>query len=385
MTIYHELGTRPVINACGIYTDLGGAILSPTVWRAMTEANSTFADIPDLLNSSGRLVAGWLEVRAARITPGASAAIALATAACLTHGHGEASERLPDTTGLARTEVVLQRAHRYKYDRLVRLAGARLVVADDDEQGPEAALRSAIGSRTAAVLFPAHLDGTPGSLSLDATIAAAQGEGVPVIVDAAYQVEPPSLMRTFTDRGADLVCFSAKYFRGPNGGGIVVGRADLIAAVAAVDFTRHEAGPWLRFGRAFKLDRQVIVGTIAALREWLDMDHARRLVMYADRVDALRDGLIDIDEVSLEPICFTMGETYEPNPVNALYVRLDPRSGRSASAIAAALREGDPSIRTIVEHDGLAIVVETLEDADIPVVVEALRSALATAEVRGES
>jgi L-seryl-tRNA(Ser) seleniumtransferase len=385
MTIYHELGIRPAINACGIYTDLGGAILSPAVWRAMSEANASFADIPDLLNSSGRMVAGWLEVRAARVTPGASAGIALATAACLTRGDGEASERLPDTTGLARTEVVIGRAHRYKYDRLVRLAGARLVVADDDDQGPEAALRAAIGSRTVAVLFPAHLDGVPGSVGLDETIALAQAEGVPVIVDAAYQVEPPSLMRTFTDRGADLACFSAKYFRGPNAGGIVVGRADLIAAVAAVDFTRHEAGPWLRFGRAFKLDRQVIVGTVAALREWLDQDHAARLAGYADKVDALRSGLLDIDGLSLEPICFTMRETYEPSPINALYVRLEAASGRSASAIDAALREGDPSIRTIVEHDGLAIVVETLRDDDVPVIVDAMRTALATAEVRGET
>src|SRR3990170_829465 len=124
MSVYRELGSRPVINASGIYTDLGGAILSPTVWRAMTEANASFADIPDFLASSGRLVAGWLEVRAARIVPGASAGIVLGTAACLTHGDGEAAERLPDVAGLARTDVIIQRGHRYKYDRLVRLTGA---------------------------------------------------------------------------------------------------------------------------------------------------------------------------------------------------------------------------------------------------------------------
>ncbi len=240
-----------------------------------------------------------------------------------------------------------------------------------------AALARAISDRTAAVLFPAHLDGVPGTVDLDETIALAQAEGVPVIVDAAYQVEPPSLMRTFTDRGADLACFSAKYFRGPNSGGIIVGRADLIAAVSAVDFTRHESGPWLRFGRAFKLDRQIIVGTVVALREWLAMDHDGRLAAYVERVSALRDGLSDVGAISLEPTCFTMRETYEPGPVNALYIRLGPDAHRSAAEIDRILRDGDPSIRAIVEADGVAIVVETLDEADIPVVIDLLRGALA--------
>jgi L-seryl-tRNA(Ser) seleniumtransferase len=369
MSVYRELGGRPVINASGIYTDLGGALLSPTVWGAMTEANASFVDMPDLLAASGRLAAGWLGARAGRVTPGASAAIVLGTAACLTHGDGEASERLPDVTGLARSEVVIQRAHRYKYDRLVRMAGARLIEAGDH-------LTSAIGERTAAVLFPAHLDGAPGSVGLDETIELAHAEGVPVIVDAAYQVEPPSLMGTFTDRGADLACFSAKYFRGPNGGGIAVGRADLIAALAAVDFTRHESGPWRRFGRPFKLDRQIVVGTVVALREWLRADHAGRLADYERRVAELAEGLRGIDRIETEPVCFTMRETYEPSPINALYLRLAAGGERTSADVDATLRAGDPSIRAIVEPDGLAIVVETLEDADIPLVIARLREAL---------
>jgi L-seryl-tRNA(Ser) seleniumtransferase len=376
MAIYRELGSRPVINASGIYTDLGGAVLSPTVWQTMGEANTSFVDIPDLLASTGRLVAAWLGVRAARITPGASAAIVLGTAACLTHGEGAASERLPDVTGLVRTDVLIQRGHRYKYDRLVRLAGAHLAEVGGESGTTADDLAAAIGQRAAAVLFPAHLDGLPGTLGLDETIALAQAEGVPVIVDAAYQVEPPALMGTFTDRGADLVCFSAKYFRGPNGGGIIVGRADLVAAVAAVDFTRHESGPWLRFGRAFKLDRQIIVGTVIALREWLAADHDKRLAANATRVAALAAGLDGLAGVSLEPVCFTMRETYQPSPVNALFIRLDPAMGLTAAGIDAALREGDPSIRAIADVDGLAIVTETLDDADIPLVVDRLRAAL---------
>jgi len=49
-----RLGVKPVINACGIYTDLGGSRLSPGVWAAMEEANRNFVRLTDLLDFSGR-------------------------------------------------------------------------------------------------------------------------------------------------------------------------------------------------------------------------------------------------------------------------------------------------------------------------------------------
>jgi D-glucosaminate-6-phosphate ammonia-lyase len=81
MDILRDLGGRPVVNACGIYTDLGGSVLAPRVWAAMSQANDTFTDMVELLEGTGRIVADLLGTPAARVTPGASAAIALGTAA----------------------------------------------------------------------------------------------------------------------------------------------------------------------------------------------------------------------------------------------------------------------------------------------------------------
>jgi seryl-tRNA(Sec) selenium transferase len=67
--IYHRLGTKPVINGLGVYTDLGGSRLSPTVWAAMEEANRSFARMPELLETSGRIVAGLLASEAAVSPP----------------------------------------------------------------------------------------------------------------------------------------------------------------------------------------------------------------------------------------------------------------------------------------------------------------------------
>tara|TARA_B100000686_G_C16183334_1_gene662067 strand:- start:418 stop:594 length:177 start_codon:yes stop_codon:yes gene_type:complete len=39
-TIFEHLGIDQVINGCGIYTDLGGSMLSPDVWNAMTNRHA---------------------------------------------------------------------------------------------------------------------------------------------------------------------------------------------------------------------------------------------------------------------------------------------------------------------------------------------------------
>ena len=74
-SIFARLDVPPVINASGIYTDLGGSRLSPTVWAAMTEANEHFIDMVELLARSGEVIADLIGVEAARVTPGASAAL----------------------------------------------------------------------------------------------------------------------------------------------------------------------------------------------------------------------------------------------------------------------------------------------------------------------
>src|SRR5229473_548570 len=196
--VFDKFRVRPVINACGIYTDLGGSVLSPRVWQAMYEVNHSFVRMVALLDRAGEMLASMLRAEAACVVPGASAAITLSTAACIAERDGNAWEQLPDTSGL-KNEVIIQKAHRYKYDRMA---------------------------------------GTP---SLEEVSRIARNHGVPVLVDAAYMNDPPSLMKSFLPRGADLVCFSAKYFWGPNSSGFVCGRRDLIEAVAGIDFTRYES------------------------------------------------------------------------------------------------------------------------------------------------
>jgi D-glucosaminate-6-phosphate ammonia-lyase len=357
-SVFEKFGVRPVINACGIYTDLGGSVFSPRVWQAMQEINHSFVRMVDLLDRSGEMLASLLGAEGARVVPGASAAITLGTAACIAGRDGRAWEQLPDTSGL-KNEVIIQKAHRYKYDRMVRIAGGRLVEVGSEDGTTLPELKQAFGSGTAMVLFPAHLERKPGTISLEEVISAARSQGVPVFVDAAYMNDPPSLMSSFLPRGADLVCFSAKYFWGPNSSGFVCGRRDLIEAVAGIDFTRYESGKYLTFGRPWKMDRHNIVATVVALEEWLAMDHEARWASYREKLAAMHSLLADIPWIRTELKYFTMDERLLDDPVNCMTVAC-PGGAAQIEQISADLLAGDPSIATVVLEDKLVVAVDTV-------------------------
>src|SRR5262249_54541743 len=135
-------------------------------------------------------------------------------------------------------------------------------------------------------------------------------------------------------RGADVTAFSAKYFYGPNAGGFVYGRRDLVDAIAQIDFTRFESGPHLIFGRAFKMDRSAVVATVLALEEWLAADHDARWASYRERAERLAA------ELGGTTAQFTLDERLVPESPNSLVLDV----GERADALAAELAAGDPSI-----------------------------------------
>lgn len=363
--VFQHLGMSPVINASGIYTDLGGSRLSPKAWAAAEALNSHFIRMTELLDKTGERIANLLGAEAARITPGAAAGIFLGTAACLAGTDGEKSQQLPDLTGMKR-DVLIQAGHRYKYDRQVAMTGAALSEVGSKNGTRLDQLEAAIDQNTAAILHPAHLDGKPGTLSLEEVVRAAHARGVPVIVDAAYMVYPTELMGDYIKRGADLVCISAKYFGGPNAGGFILGRKDLVQAVSNVHFTRYESGKYLKFGRPLKMDRQTIIAVLIALEEWLALDHETRFATYRRQVAMLDQRLKGLKGFKAEAKCFTMDERFIDEPVNCLLLSFEAKTGdRSAPHVARRLEESTPPILGILEGDKIGIVMDVLQDDEV--------------------
>jgi len=124
--IYKELGAKPVINAIGSVTMLGGSTPIAEVKEAMDQADRSYIPLMELEERAGKAIADMVDVPAAYITSGAGSALALATAALMAGDDDKLIEQLPDTTGM-KNEILIQTRQRYWYDRCLEVAGAKLV------------------------------------------------------------------------------------------------------------------------------------------------------------------------------------------------------------------------------------------------------------------
>src|SRR5438477_12560038 len=151
--VYEALGIKPVINAAGTFTALGGSVMPPEVAAAWVEASKHFVDLVELQDRVGERIAKLLGIEAALVTTGAAGALLLGTAAAVTRGDRKLIPRLPDTTGM-RNEVILQKSHHSCYDNQLTAVGAKLI---DVETAAD--VEKAVGGRTALMFFMNYVEG----------------------------------------------------------------------------------------------------------------------------------------------------------------------------------------------------------------------------------
>ena len=151
MGFYEQLRLRPIINASGTITTLGGSLMEPEVVKAMADASRAFIDMNELHAAAGRRIAGLLGVAAAHVCACASAGITLMAASCMTGTDAAAIDRLPLTEGL-RHSFVVQRPHRSGFDRALLVAGGRFVTVEPTR----AAVEAAVDDSTAGFSRPSH-------------------------------------------------------------------------------------------------------------------------------------------------------------------------------------------------------------------------------------
>src|SRR3954469_9986113 len=254
--LLERLGVPTLINAASWLTSLGGSLMAPAVLEAMQEASAHFVDMAALNRIAGERVASATGAEAGLVTAGASAALVLQAAACLTGADPAAAARLPDAPP-ERREIIIQKAHRNRYDGAWRLAGAKLVEIGIARTTADWELEGAIGPRTAAVAY-VEQPFLRQPLALGRIVQIAHAHGVPVIVDAAAEVPPVGNLRRHTAEGADLVAYSGgKGIGGPQASGLLCGRRDLIEAVweHALNYDSPHAG----IGRPMKASKESIV------------------------------------------------------------------------------------------------------------------------------
>lgn len=370
--IYMRLEVRPIINARGTHTRLGGSLMAPEVLDAMREAAGAYVVLEELQAAASEVIARATGAEAGLVTGGAAAGLLLGTAACLAGADPAAIARLPDTTGLA-DEAVMHRAHRNGYDHSVRAAGARIVEVGYANGTRPAELEAAIGERTALVVYLLSPWAGRGALPLAETCAIAHRRGVPVLVDAAAVLPPAANLRRPIAAGADLVTYSGgKGLGGPQSSGILAGRADLIRAAALNGSPHHSVG------RAAKAAKEDIVGLVVALEAYLRRDHAADTARWRAQAEAMADALRGLPGVA---VAVVHDEREHITPRTE--VVLAPESGVDAHEVVAALEEGDPRV-FLFEPNGptarpnsIVINTHTMQPGEERVVAEVLRAALA--------
>lgn len=374
--IYEQLGIHPIINASGSQTILGGSIVSAGVQAAMDAANSSFAPMGEVLDKSGDMIAEQLGAEAAYVTSGCFAALVLSAASAMTIDNHDNIRKLPDTDGM-RNEFLIHKKLRYHYDKCVTVAGGKLVEVGDEDETTVAQMEAAIGPNTAGILALARAEGTPGTLDIPQMVEIAEKAGIALILDAAAEIYPLERMRTLPSSGAALVCYGAKYLGSTHSSGILCGKRKYVETAKLNSFVGYEDvnGPGYEnnIGRGYKIDRQEVVGTTVALKEWLSLDHEERLQTESQRIDTIARHVSGIDHVSARNV---WGE--EKEPWMRLRLEIDTKAlGKTASDIVAELKAGTPSIwtRPVGESD-IFMTVHTLKEGEAEIVGQRLREVL---------
>jgi len=275
--IYEMVSAKPIINAIGSVTMLGGSTPIPEVKRAMDLADSSYIPLIELEEKAGEFLSDFIGVPAAYITSGAGSALTLATAAIMAGDDDKLIEQLPNTDGM-KNEILIQKKHRYWYDRCLEAAGAKLIEFGSEIKTTEKDLEEAINANTAGVHFTMYEQNTdPNALSLEKTIEIAHSHNLPVLVDAAGQIYPLENFGKYVKMGADFQCIAAKYLGASQSSGLALGTKDMIRKISKQSFVGYEGRRIRGIGRPHKVDRQEMMGVVAAVQNWLTMDHETRL------------------------------------------------------------------------------------------------------------
>lgn len=359
---FKELGVRGFINAAEPFTALTGALMRREVQAAWDYAAPKYVRLDELHDAAGRRIASLIGCEAAMVTSGAASALTLATAACMTGADRDKIRRLPDTAGM-KTEVIIQKSHRYGYDHAVRNCGIRYVEVETREE-----LENAIGDRTAMMHF-FNTNEPVGKIKLAEFAAIGKTRGIPTLNDIAADVPPVENLSKSIKLGCGMVAVSGgKGLMGPQSCGLLYGRQDLIHAARLNGPPNSDA-----IGRGMKVNKEEILGMMVALEVYLKRDHQADWREWEKRVKLVRDTVSSIKGVESE--MFVPEIHYR---VPHVRIRWDENARRLTVRDAIRLlRDGEPSIEVRPNtNEGLEMSVWLLEPGETEVVAGRVRRVL---------
>jgi D-glucosaminate-6-phosphate ammonia-lyase len=364
---FKELNVRPFINGAGTFTVLTASLMWPEVVEALNYASKTFVPLNDLQEAAGKRVAELIGCEAAMITSGAAAALTVGTAACVAGKNPDWIRRIPDLAGTGmKSEVIVQRSHRYGYDHAVRNCGVKMVEVETADE-----LEKAVNEKTAMMLF--FNDADPrGKIKIEEFVALGKKHNIPTFNDAAADVPPTENLSKYTKIGFDLVTFSGgKGLRGPQSAGLLLGRKDLIEAARLNCSPNSDS-----IGRGMKVNKEEMVGMMVAVEMYLKRDAEAEWKEWERRAKLIGDSLAKVAaikaEIHVPPIA---------NHVPTLRLTWEKVAlPLTADDVRKRLREGKPSIEIApnaspakAEKQEIGIGVWQMQPGEAEIVARRLR------------
>ena len=367
MNIYEELGIKPMINAAGTYTAVGGSRMSDETLRCICEAAAQHVDIGELQSAVQGRLAELTKNEATAICNGAASGLYICAVSAVSLKLGKKARYLSNDE-IGSCEILSMNAQHIPYDYAVKQLGVKPVwVGFPNIEGsmtPED-LEAGITENTAAIFYyissPYGLD-TPGALSLEETINMGLKYQIPVIVDAAAQLPPVENLWKITAMGASAVIFSGgKYLKGPQSSGMIVGKKDFMRRVQETNFPNYG------FGRMLKTGREEIIGLYSALKQYLTSDHESQKEFAELSVQTILD-------VFKESSLFTMKRKFPNEAAQPMaFVVVTLKKEIPLERITKAMKEGSPSVFIKAEGDSFFLNPMTLKEEEINLVIDKLK------------
>jgi len=326
---FKELGIRPFINAAAPYSSLSGAEMWPEVIQAMNYASKRPARLSVLHDEVGKRIAQLVDCEAAMVPAGATSAITLGTAACMTGTDEALIKQIPNTKGM-KNEIITQKSHRYEYDHAVRNCGAHFVEVETAED-----IKRAINKNTAMMLF-VYAYQQRGQIKATEYAALGKEYDIPTFIDGSTTIPPVENLSRLIEFGYDMAAFSGgKGLQGPFSAGLLLGRKDLIEAA------RLNTSPYDdTIGRGMKVSKEELLGMMVAVEVSMKHDYKSDRKDKEKWIKIIADRVASIPGLKTE---ITLPEVAERSP--GLTLHWDESTVKITPAeVKRQLKEGEPSI-----------------------------------------
>ncbi|MDA7729608.1 selenocysteine synthase [Flavobacteriaceae bacterium] len=361
---FKELGLRTFINAAGTYTSMTGSLMPKEVTDAISYGTTEYVNLDELQDKVGERIAELLECEYATVSSGCFGAMSIGMAGILTGMDPKKVKQLPNTEGM-KNEVIIQESHTIGYAQALTNVGAKVVKIKTARD-----LEKAINKNTAMLWFlNAHTD--QGAIKWEEFIALGKKYNIPTFIDCAADVPPVENLFKFTKMGFDLVAFSGgKGIRGPQSAGLLLGKRKYIEAARMHTPPRGET-----IGRGMKVNKEEVLGMLAALELYLQKDHKAEWAMWEAQIKLISDSALKIKGVETE-----VHVPKYANHVPSLRIRWNQNLVKiTPNEVRDQLKNGHPSIQTVGDNSTVGITTWMMVPGQERVVATRINEILSSA------